>query len=213
MRHFDMLIFDFDGTLADSLPPAIVAIQEMQKKLGYPVKTTEEINSHIGYGEGPLVAGSIGSQEEAQIIHAREVYFQIYHNKLTEVKLYPGVKEFIERFQNKKLIIISNKRTLFVELILENNGIKKYFKEIYGEGNSACLKPDPCLVLQLITKYKIKPEKTLFIGDMTIDVMTGKNAGVPTCAVTYGFESREKLLAAKPDYLVDDLSQLAGLID
>jgi phosphoglycolate phosphatase len=213
MRHFDLLIFDFDGTLADSLPPALVAIQEMLKELGYPVKSIAEIQPHVGYGEEYLVAGSIGSQDKTKILQARDTYFTIYRDKLKNIKLYPHVKEFVKHFQNKKLVVISNKRKLFIDLILENLGIKECFAVIYGEGNSTCLKPDPCLVIELMTEFKIKPENTLFIGDMTIDVQTGKNAGAATCAVTYGFESREKLAAAKPDYLVDDLSQLANKIN
>ncbi|MBI5399947.1 HAD family hydrolase [Candidatus Saganbacteria bacterium] len=213
MRYFDLLIFDFDGTLADSLPPALIAIQEMLKKLGYPEKSIAQIQPHVGYGEEYLVAGAIGSKDSAEIQRARDVYFEIYRGKLKNIKLYPRVKEFVEHFKEKKLVVVSNKRTLFIELILENLGIKEYFTALYGEGNSACLKPDPCLVLELMSKFKVKAEKTLFIGDMTIDVQTGKNAGVATCAVTYGFESREKLVAAKPDYLVDDLLALAEQIN
>lgn len=204
----DMLIFDFDGTLADSLPLAIEAMREMLKKLGYPIKSKEEISQYIGYGERPFVSGSIGREDEDLIMKARQAYFEIYAEKLKGISLYPHIKETLIFFKSKIKVIISNKRQKFIKMILDRHQAADQFAEILGEENSFCLKPDPCMILELIKKYKIAPGKTLLVGDMTIDIQTGKNAGVHTCAVTYGFDSREKLAGAKPDIMIDDILQL-----
>ncbi len=204
----DMLIFDFDGTLADSLPLAIESMQKMLKKLGYPEKSKEEVSKHIGYGERPFVAGAIGRDNEDSIKKARQAYFEIYAEKLKDIHLYPHIKETLSFFKAKIKVIISNKRQKFIKMILDNHQVTDQFAEILGEENSSCLKPDPCMILGLLKKYKIASSKALFIGDMTIDIQTGKNAGVHTCAVTYGFDSREKLAGAKPDIMIDDILQL-----
>jgi len=85
--------------------------------------------------------------------------------------------------------------------------------EIHGGDTAPCLKPDPCVILSEMEKYGTSPKKTLFIGDMTIDIETGRNAGTRTCGVTYGLDGKEKLAAAHPDFLVNDLMELKREIE
>lgn len=210
----DLLMFDFDGTLTDSIPAAVNAIQSMIKELKLPYKSKEEINSHVGYGEIPLVEGSIGSSDPDLIHSALETYFRIYESEgLKKITQYPNVKEFLEFFKNKKKVIISNKKHDFIGRILENLNLIKYFNEYMGGDIAPCLKPDPCALVQIMNKYSVPKERALYIGDMTIDVETGKNAGVLTCALTYGFDPKEKLAAAKPDFLIDNLLELKEIIE
>ncbi len=205
-------MFDFDGTLADSLPAAIKSIQEMLGELGYPKKTEEEIGRHIGFGEIPLVAGSIGSKDEDKVKQAQAVYYKYNFQNIKDVLLYPHVKETLEHFKNKVKIIISNKRDEFIHAILKDQSIDQYFKEVLGGDTSACLKPDPCVINQTLEKYHVKPDHAILVGDMTIDIETGKNAKILTCAVTYGFNDAATLKKFEPDYLVNDLMELKGLV-
>ncbi|MBU1026297.1 MAG: HAD-IA family hydrolase, partial [Candidatus Margulisbacteria bacterium] len=190
MSKFDLLIFDFDGTLVNSIPPAVEAIAEMLKKLGYPEKSHEEINKHVGYGERALVAGSICSEDEQEINKAKEVYFKLYCERLKHIPLYPHVEETLKTLKNKTMSIISNKNDDFIAIILKNRKLDKLFSDIIGGENSYPLKPDPFTVNMLRQKHKMSRQQTLFIGDMTIDVETGKNAGVATCAAAYGFDAK-----------------------
>jgi len=209
----DLLIFDFDGTLADSIPAAVKAIQDMISDLGLPYKTKEEINRHVGYGEVPLVSGAIGTEEPQLLKRAMEVYFQHYVKEgIKTIPLYPHVEDFLKYFHNKPKIIVSNKKDDFIKMILDYHGLTAYFVEILGGDTSPCLKPDPCVINNLIAKYKVSPERVLFIGDMTVDIETGKAAGVKTCAVTYGFHKIDQLEKLKPDFLVSDLLQLKDFI-
>ena len=210
----DLLIFDFDGTLTDSIPPAVTAIQSMIKELNLPFKTREEINQHVGFGEAPLVSGAIGTEEPKLLKKAMEVYFKHYVEEgIKKVPLYPHVKEFLDHFKNKSKVIISNKKTDFIKIILDNYSLTSYFADILGGDSAPCLKPDPCAILEMLKKHNVPPDRALFIGDMTVDIETGKNAKVHTCAVTYGFDSRSKLEKHKPDFLIDDLLQLKDLIE
>ena len=208
MLKIDMLIFDFDGTLVNSLPPAIDAMQDMLKEQSFPYKSKEEICQHIGYGERPFVSGSIGSEKEDDIKRAKESYYRIYRERLKEIRPFPNVMETLNHFKNKINIIVSNKRDLFIDLILENLKMKSIFSEVIGEDSIIAHKPDPQTINMLLKKYNIAPQKALFVGDMTLDIETGKNAGIHTCGVSYGFHGKEKLKKVKPDFLINDLSEL-----
>lgn len=210
----DLLIFDFDGTLTDSIPPAVDAIQAMLKELGLPFKTREEIHNHVGYGEIPLVSGAIGTKDPALLKKAMEAYSSHYVAEgIKKVPLYPHVREFLETFKNKTKVIVSNKRDEFIKMILDHHQLTHYFADVLGGDTAPCLKPDPCTLLKVLEKYGVPPGRALFIGDMTVDVETGKNAKVHTCAVTYGFDGREKVKKSRPDFLIDDLLELNGLIE
>jgi len=210
----DLLLFDFDGTLADSIPPAVAAIQAMLKELGLPSKTKEEINRHVGFGEIPLISGAIGSKDPGRLKKAMEAYSNHYIREgIRTIPLYPHVTEMLEIFKNKTKAIVSNKKDEFIRIILDRHKLTSFFDEILGGDTAPCLKPDPGTLLKLLEKYKVTPERALFIGDMVVDVETGKNAKTHTCAVTYGFDNKEKLEKAGPDFLIDDILKLKELIE
>jgi len=209
----DLLIFDFDGTLADSIPSAVEAIQKMIKELDLPYKTSEEINRHVGYGEVHLVSGSIGSREPKLLKKAMEVYESIYLKEgIKKISLYPHVKELLQYFKKKTKLILSNKKDEFIKRILDDQGLTGYFAEVHGGDTAPCLKPDPCAINGIIEKHRVPKEKVMFVGDMTVDIETGKRANVRTCAVSYGFDGKDKLKKHDPDFLIDDLLELKGLI-
>jgi phosphoglycolate phosphatase len=212
MRPVDLLLFDFDGTLADSLPAAVASIQAMLQELKYPPKTAAEINGYIGFGEIALVAGSIGTDDPAKVKQARDNYYHQVRTLVPQVKLYPHVRETLKYFSDKIKVVLSNKRDEFIHLILEEQGVRPYFAQVLGGDSAPCLKPDPGAVKALLRKEKISQDKALLVGDMTVDIETGKNAGIMTCAVTYGFDSKEKLAALKPDLMIDDFGKLKELI-
>ena len=201
-------MLDFDGTIADSLPAAIASVQAMLRELGYPEKSAEEIGRHIGFGERSLVEGAIGNRDEILVAQAQAVYYKHNLENIKAVRLFPHVREFLKSYKNKLMAVISNKRDEFIELILKRQRVDSYFTAIKGGDSSPCLKPDPCTINELLKNHGIAAERALYIGDMTIDVETGKNAGVLTCAVTYGFDDAATLKKVKPDFLVNDLLEL-----
>ena len=210
----DLLVFDLDGTLTDSIPPAIAAIQKMLRELGYPAKSVAEINQYVGFGELPLISGSIGTTEPDNVAAAMQLYTEYYQTEgLSQVPLYPHVRETLEHFKSKTKVIISNKKSAFIDILLKNHRIDSYFREVLGGDNAPCLKPDPCAILEMLKKYNLPKDRALLVGDMTVDVETGRNAGIKTCGVTYGFDGKEKLLTAKPDLLIDSLGKLRELIE
>ncbi|HVN67690.1 MAG TPA: HAD-IA family hydrolase [Candidatus Sulfotelmatobacter sp.] len=209
----ELIIFDLDGTLTDSIPPAIAAIQKMLGQLGYPVKSAAEVHRYVGWGELPLITGSIGTEEEDKVSAAMRLYEKYYREEgLPAVPLYPHVKEILEYFKSKTKAIISNKKSAFIDILLKNHHLAFYFREVLGGDNAPCLKPDPCAILEMLKKYNVPKERALLVGDMTVDIETGRNAGIKTCGVTYGFDGKDKLAAAGPDFLIADLLELKSLI-
>jgi phosphoglycolate phosphatase len=211
-KKIDLIMLDFDGTIADSLPAAIASVQAMLSELGYPEKSAAEIGRYIGFGELALVAGSIGTHNEKLVKQAQTVYYKHNLENIKDVKLYPHVKEFLEYYKNKLKVVISNKRDEFIELILNQHQVDNYFAEIKGGDSSPCLKPDPCAINEVLKKYQVAADQAIYIGDMTVDIATGKNAGVLTCAVTYGFHDATALKQAGPDIMVNDIRELQEFI-
>jgi len=215
-RHplpIDLIILDLDGTITDSIPPAVEAIQAMIKKLGFPYRTKKEINGYVGYGEIPLVSGAIQTNEPGPLKKAMKLYEDIYMKKgLKKVTLYPHVREFLEHFKDKTKAILSNKKDMFIKKLLRYHGLTIFFAEVHGGDTAPYLKPDPHMINRMVKKYRVPKDRVLFIGDMTVDMETGRNAKVRTCAVTYGFDSKKKLKGQKPDILIDDLMELRDLI-
>ena len=210
---FDLILFDLDGTLTDSIHPALLAIQEMLAVLKYQHKTTDEIKQYVGFGEVPLVEGAIGTNNKKLVREAMEVYLSIYKKKwLKNLPLYPNVKETLLHFNSKKMAIVSNKASNLIEMILANHGIRNLFIRVYGGDNSPCLKPDPCVVKMLIAETGIPKSNVLFVGDMAVDIKTAKRSGIKSCAVSYGFDPVEDLIREKPDFLINDFVKILDIV-
>jgi len=208
----DLMLFDFDGTLFDSIPSAVSAVQMMLAALNYPPQTPEEIHRHVGFGEVPLISGSIGTDDPERVKQAMETYlWHLKHHTIHHIQLFPHVREMLEHFSPKPKFILSNKSDELMNIILEKNDLLKYFEKVMGGDTSPCLKPDPCVINELLAKKKIDPKRVLLVGDMVVDIQTGKNAGIITCGVTYGFDGKEKLEASHPDHLIDDILKLTEL--
>jgi phosphoglycolate phosphatase len=101
---------------------------------------------------------------------------------------------------------------MFIKIILEDHGLSGTFAAILGGDTSPCLKPDPCAIVKFMNDRNIKKDRALMVGDMTVDIETGKNAGIHTCAVTYGFDSKEKLIRSSPDFIIDDILELKRIV-
>ena len=145
-------------------------------------------------------------------------YFLAYYrvHKLDYTHLYDGIKEMLEcvRHSNgvsRKMAVLSNKPVIPSRAIIESLGLAEFFIHVYGGNSFPTKKPDPHGVRSILRETKIHPEETLMIGDSSIDVITGRNAGLWTCGVTYGF-APHTLCEAPPDVTVDSPTELAELL-
>ena len=101
---------------------------------------------------------------------------------------------------------------MLADITLKGLGIRDYFENIFGGDDENCLKPSACVLEPIFSELHIDISNTLMVGDMAIDVETGKNAGAKTCWVTYGLGKAEDMKDLKPDYVIDDIMELKDIV-
>jgi phosphoglycolate phosphatase len=216
-RAIKLLIFDLDGTLIDSRLDLIHSVNAMLRHCKRPELPGDVIASYVGDGAPVLVRRALGDpKHEADIKEALEYFLAYYRvHKLDHTHLYPGIKEMLSRVRNsngvrRQMAVLSNKPVVPSRAIVDALGLAEFFVHVYGGNSFPTKKPDPHGVLTILRDTKARPEETLMIGDSSVDVITGRNAGLWTCGVTYGF-APHTLCEAPPDVTVDSPQELAEL--
>ena len=214
MLNIDAIFFDVDGTLVDARSDIVDAINHVLRRMGFPEKPFDEIVSYIGTGVKDLISRSLGSDDITLVEKGVEAYSNYYaKHPADKAKLYPHAKETLEYFRNKRKFILTNRYARFADPVLKALGIRKYFEDIIGGDDEKCLKPSRCILEPYISKISVDKKRVLIIGDMAIDIETGKNSGVRTCWVTYGLGKPEDKYPLKPDLIINDLAELKKLIN
>ena len=206
------IIFDFDGTLADTNKGIIGTFLATLDKMGIPRVSEERIKAVIGLPlKQNFTRGADLPDEEADraVVIYRELFMGI---ALQTVTLFPGVEETLKTLSERgiPMAIASSRSTNSLNELARVLGIDKYIPQanIFGVESVARPKPAPDLVYAIVARLGVKPQETLVIGDATFDIEMGKAAGARTCAVTYGNQSPDMLVTACPDYMIDDLRKL-----
>lgn len=211
MIPISLLIFDLDGTLVDTLEDITASVNFTLSKLGRKPVPLDRVREYVGDGTAALLARALGDRQEL-LDDAKGIFTVHYSRNLTvRSRLYPGVRETLERFRSLPLAVVTNKPRELSEPILGTLGIRPYFRMVIGADAGLPLKPAPDAFLSIMRAFAAPRERTAVVGDGTTDIGAGKAAGIATCAVTYGFRSAEALRAARPDYLVGSFAEIATL--
>jgi len=212
-----LLIFDLDGTLIDSRLDLIHSVNAMLRHLKRPELPGDVIASYVGDGAPMLVRRALGDPKHDDLVKEALEYFLGYYrvHKLDYTHVYEGVKEMLETARGangvqRQMAVLSNKPVVPSRAIVEALGLGGFFLHVYGGNSFPTKKPDPHGVHSILKETKHRPEETLIVGDSSIDVITGRNAGLWTCGVTYGF-APHTLSLAPPDVIVDTPRELAEL--
>lgn len=209
-----LLVFDLDGTLADTSPDIVDAVNASLKSIELPPLPDSLVISFVGEGSKKLLAKCfqhLGCSEETRFAEAVAFFYRYYcDNIYNKTRLYPGVEETLEKLSCPK-VVLTNKPSEMAVKVLRAAGINRCFEEIVGGDDPARMKPDPYFLLQFMAKYRFLPQDTWMIGDSVIDIQTARNAGAKSIAVLYGFIPRDRLQEARPDYAIDSFTQLLGL--
>lgn len=216
MKKIDLFLFDLDGTLIDSKRDIASSVHYTMAVLGLPPIDDETIYSFVGNGVTPLiqksVETSIGGAEVITFEKALAVFRKHYDEHcLDTTQPFPGVLDVLRHFGETPKVIITNKSQGFSQKILDGLGVTPLFEGLYGGDTEFPKKPDPAVVRHLLQSFKARPEATVIIGDSRIDMETGRNGGILTCGVTYGFRPREELEEIGCDYLIESPSELAKI--
>lgn len=209
-----LLIFDLDGTLIDSETDLARSVNAMLAATGRRELPYETVASYVGRGVPTLVRRALGEGATEEEVEKGVAFFLDYYREhmLDHTVTYPGVREALEELRGYAMAVLTNKPVRFSCAILAGLGLDGYFREVYGGNSFEHKKPHPIGVLKLMEESGAAPDETLMVGDSDTDVLTGRNAGVWTCGVTYGIGSGT-LEATPPDWLLDSLRQLPDLLD
>ena len=208
-----VLIFDLDGTLVDSKKDLTASVNHVRLTFHLPELTEYEISTFIGDGAQMMIQRALGADAGPADVHAGLQLFLSYYREhmLDQSALYPGVDETLERLGDFQLAVLTNKPIRFSRTMLEGLGILHRFAAVYGGNSFERKKPDPVGVFQILTDTKGHPEKTWMIGDSAVDVLTGRNAGVRTCGVSWGYAT-DSFNATPPDFLIHRFEELEELV-
>lgn len=183
------LIFDLDGTLIDSKQDLIHSVNAMLRELGRKQLPAATISGYIGHGAPQLVARALGdecSEEERQ--HALQFFLSYYEDhKMDTTHAYPGVAETLEQLARMPMAVLTNKPVRISVRILQQMGLSRYFRVIYGGNSFETKKPDPRGAMKILRDLGVEPREALLVGDSEVDVQTARNAGTLAAAVNYGF--------------------------
>lgn len=211
-----LAIFDFDGTLMDTRKTIVNAKQETMRQLGLKFYDEDTCAGTIG------LSAKIGFQKlypklsdellEECVITYRKLFEE--EKEKTPPTLFPYVHETLETLKKAKIetTIATSRNNSSLDEFLNKLGLEGYFSYWLGGDSTELLKPNPDPVLKTLNDLKYKPENAMVIGDMPVDIIMGKSAGVYTCGVTYGNSDRPRLFEAGADYVIDSLSELPAIL-
>ena len=204
----DLIMFDLDGTLADTGPDLADAVNFTRAHFKLEPLPNALVYSHVGYGVEHLLKHSLPEQQPFQEV--MRLFLGRYENHLLDkTVLYPGVLPALDGFRDKRRVVVTNKMHRLSVAIIRGLGVEDRFDAILGGDSVSDKKPHPALLNEVLQRYQVPPAKALMVGDGETDVEAGKRAGVVTCGVTYGLGNANDLRAAQPDFLIDDLIQLS----
>ena len=215
-----MLIFDLDGTLIDSRLDLVHSVNATLRHMKRPELPDDVIASYVGDGAPALIGRALGSEaNDEKLVRSGLEYFLSYYreHKLDHTHLYEGIVEALASSRNqrngqpRKMAVLTNKPVNPFAGDCRGAGPGKFFCLVYGGNSFPTKKPDPEGARAILREMGAGPQETLIVGDSGVDVLTGRNAGMWTCGVTYGF-APHTLHDPPPDVVLDKPAELAELL-
>jgi|YNPNPStandDraft_1061719.scaffolds.fasta_scaffold00425_22 phosphoglycolate phosphatase len=213
--RYELIIFDLDGTIADTCQDITEALNHCLKLRNISIFSTQEVKKMVGEGVRRLIEKALQSKKvsfsEDLLNELIKCFISYYGEHIADfTKTYPEVEDTLEKLKPFKKAIISNKTEYLTIKTLEQLNLKHYFDFIAGSDSFPEKKPSPLPILKVIEKFSVPKDKTLIVGDSNIDIEAGKSAGVQTVAVTYGY--REKELLKDADFMIDNFGELIKIV-
>ena len=212
VKNKELIIFDLDGTLIDSAPDLTTSINYMLKKLGKETFLEKEVRNWLGDGAQMLVKRALQQDNnEKTFKNALEIFLNHYEkNFCINTKLYPNVLQTLQKLKDKGYIlaIVTNKPYKFVNPILDKLNILEYFSCVLGGDSLPTKKPAPEPLLEVCKHFGISTDKALMIGDSKNDIISAKDAGIESIALTYGYNFDEDISKYNPNKIIDNISKI-----
>jgi len=206
------VLFDFDGTLADSFAAITSSVNHVRSSYGLGPLAEPAVREYVGLGLTQLMKDlvPIAPPEEA-VDRYRTHHWTI---ALAETRLLPGVAETLPLLQARriKMAVCSNKAVAFTKALVAGLGLAPYMNEVLGPDDVAAPKPDPAMLLEGLRRLEVSADESVYVGDMAVDVHAARAAKMPVWLVPGGAVGRESPADASPDRMLKSFFELLELI-
>lgn len=211
MKNYQLLIFDWDGTLMDTQAAIIKSIQAVADDLKLTKPTAEKIRPTIGLNLQDQFSRLYSDANYETLIRSYHKHYLHYFNK---TYFFTGAIETLQylKQQNYILAVATSKYRQSLYGLLNKFNINSLFSTIRC-GDDEYPKPDPQMLYGLLDELTIQSHNAVMIGDSEYDMQLANNAGVDAIAVTYGVQTKERLLAYNPVACIDDIKDLQTFLD
>jgi len=206
------ILFDFDGTLADTRQGIVRTVQGTLQRMSLPPADPKAVAATIGLPLTECFRRATSTPQE-RLDEAAAIYREIFpFLALDHITLFPSVLETLCQLQRQgtTMAIVSSRHHMSLDPLVTRLSIIDYIplNRVYGEDESLRPKPAPDLALKILADLALKPQETLVVGDTVYDLQMGAAAGCATCGVTYGNQTAVQLRTATPHHLIDSLADL-----
>lgn len=215
MKHA-LILFDLDGTLVDSLPDIAAALNHALGRAGLAPLGTDLVRTLVGEGvvrlaEKALAHQGAGALDPAALASDVVAYYEEHPCDLT--RPFPGVEPTLDELarRGQRLAVLTNKPGGVARALLEALGLAGRFAAIVGDGDGHPRKPDPAAARALLARFAVTPAQALMVGDGLPDLALARAAGLPAAAALWGYTDRARLVAERPDHLLERPAELLDL--
>ena len=206
---YEAVLFDMDGTILDTMTDLYDGANRSLAMHGYPLRTMEEIRIFVGGGARQLMQRSLPDTVSEEELDAITEEFRTWYGENSCVKTcpYPGVEAAVEALQKAgvKVAVVSNKPDVATKALA-----KQFFPTLpaFGQRDDVPQKPAPDMVWNALQELGVSAENAIYVGASEVDVATARNAGMPLLAVCWGFRTREELVEAGAEHIVDNAEDM-----
>lgn len=211
-------IFDLDGTLTNTLKSMTYSVNLTLKEMGLSQITKDQCRMFVGNGARVLIEESLkvsGDPKASRIEEGMKIYGRIFDQNCTyHVTLYEGIPEMLKALKDRgiHLAVLSNKPDRQTVKVVKEIFGDNIFDYAQGQKDGIRRKPAPDGVWYLMEQMQVSKEECLYIGDSEVDAATGKNAGLKTIGVLWGFRDRKTLETAGADHLIERPEELLQFV-
>jgi phosphoglycolate phosphatase len=223
LRAFDLILFDLDGTLVETAPEIMDAVNDTLRKFQLPEVSQQQVNDWIGDGTLSLLANAVAfatGQSAQQVLQGELLrsmvgdYNAFYERRCgTRSQLYPQVRETLQalREQGVKLAVVTNKESRYTQVVLHAHQLTDAVDLVISGDTFATKKPNPAGVAHCLAHFGVTAEHALFVGDSSIDAATARQAGLPVWLLPYGYNMGQPIEACQPDRVIESCSEILNV--
>ena len=211
-----VLIFDLDGTLLNTLEDIASSANKVLQTYGWKEHDVDSYKQFVGDGLNVLMQRIVPPETtDEEILKGVEEFTAIYEQRWNLMtKPYPHIVEMLNRLKREgmRMAILSNKPDSFTQKCVSHYFSAIGFDFVSGKKDMRPAKPDPTVTLEILEAFEVAPEQALFVGDSSVDIQTGLNAGMTTVGVDWGFRTREELVHAGAHVVVSTPKELSEYV-